>query len=338
MRDTDLDRRRARGATAALALVLAGGAAHGAQADTWSVEVAPVYVEVTGHDQHVLTARQAGGGAEAVELETDAALGYRAAALWNRDSAWDYGLDFFIHRTDQGTGPLRVAAAGAADRRDFEVPHRSFTSTGSGQTLYFQTLEDTTVELWVADVYVRRALRTRDGRSLALLLGLRNADFDNDYRAIAGLGDVGGVRIDASSNYSRMMGPVAGLSATLERGRHTWTGDLRGSVVFGDVELTRTLRDFAGPPEPFAVAPEEVPPGPASERLSTTDSITVPMTDLALAWRFRLGARLGFGASLGATAWWDLAVPPGVVPGRADALEETTLVSYALGATLRYTF
>jgi hypothetical protein len=339
MREPGLDGRRPRDIATALALVLAGGAADAAQAAaTWSVEVAPVHVEVTGHDQHVLTARQAGGGAEQVELETDAALGYRAHVLWDRASVWDYGLDFFIHRTDQGVGPLRVAAASAAERRDFEVPHRGFASTGPGQTLYFQTLEDTTVELWVADVYARRELVTRGGRSLALLVGLRNADFDNDYRAIAGLGDVGGVRIDASSNYSRMMGPVAGLSATLERGRHTWIGDLRQSVVFGDVELTRTLRDFAGPPEPFAVGPEEVPPGPASERLSTTDSITVPMTDLALAWRLRLGERWALGVSLGGTAWWDLAVPPGVVPGRADALEETTLVTYALGATLRYTF
>jgi hypothetical protein len=84
------------------------------------------------------------------------------------------------------------------------VPHRSFGSQEPGEVLYYQTLEDTTVELWVVDLYARRQIAASGGRSLALLFGLRNSDFDNDYRAIAGIETVGGTRIDASSNYSRL--------------------------------------------------------------------------------------------------------------------------------------
>jgi hypothetical protein len=320
----------------AVALGLGAAVAAEARAGKWSMEVEPVYVEVSGHDQHVLTVQRP-GGSETVALDTDAALGYRATALYDR-ARWAYGLDFFIHRTDQGVGLLREAASSPADRRVFEVPNRSFVSTGTGEVLYYQTLEDTTVELWVLDLYARRDLGASDGSPWAVLFGLRNADFDNDYRAIAGIEGVRGTRIDASSNYSRMMGPLVGVVATFARGRHSLEAGLRQSVVFGDIELSRTLRDFVGPPGPFAGPPEEVPPGFNQERLATTDSITVPMTDLLLAWRFRLGEHWSVGTRLGATAWWDLAVPPGVVPDRPEELEETTLLTYGLGVTVGFAF
>lgn len=307
----------------------AGGAA------TWSVEIEPTYFEVGGHDPHVATLERS-GGTRALELETEAALGYRASLLHER-GRWDYGLDFFIHRTDQAADLVREAASGPADRRMLAVPNRTFVSTSPGEVLYFQRLEDTTVELWVLDLYARRAFEGDDG-PWSFLLGVRNADFDNDHRAIAGIDGVRGTRIDASSNYSRMIGPLLGVAATVERGRHTLHADLRQSVVFGDLELERTLRDFTGPPGPFAGPPEEVPAGLAEERLAATDSVTVPMTDLALRWRWRLGEHWTLGASLGATAWWDLPVPPGVNPTRPESREETTLVTYGLGATVGFRF
>lgn len=325
---------RRRGIVAAIGLVLA--VAGGARADEgrWRIELLPVRVEVGGHDQHVLTERGP-GGASAVELTTDSALGYGAAVRLDREG-WDWGLDFFIHRTDQGQGPLARSAAGPGQPVTFELPHRSFVSNGPDEVLYFQTLEDTTVELWVLDLYARRGLGAAG--PWTVLLGVRNADFDNDYRAIAGLGDVGGTRLDASSNYSRMIGPMAGLGFAVERGRHTIEGDLRLAVVFGDIELKRTLRDFEGPPGPFAVGPEEVPEVPVAEPIQATDSIEVPMTGLRLAWRVRLGERWSLGARADATAWSDLAVPPGVVPDRSDQREETTLVTWGLGASVGVSF
>lgn len=334
MKGSDQHPRRPLGAALAPLLALAAVTAAGPAAGSWRLEVEPAWVVVSGHDQHVLTTRRA-GATEALELDTDDALGYRAAALWER-GRWDWGLDFFIHRTDQAAGPLR-RSAGAGEQLVFELPGRSFVSTGPDETLFYQTLEDTTVELWVVDLYARRGLRGDEG-PWAVLLGVRNADFDNDYRAVGAVEGIGGTRIDASSNYSRMIGPLVGLAVGAERGRHAFEAGLRQSVVFGDIELARTLLDFEGPVGPFAVPPEEVPPGLPRELLATTDSITVPMTDLLLAWRVQLGERWSLGARFDVAAWWDLAVPPGVVPGRADRLEETTLVVYGLGATLGVAF
>lgn len=316
-------------------LAAAGGAAAGARDDGWKVEVEPVYVAVSGHDQHVLT-EQRGGARERRELDTDSALGYRATLLDDR-GRWAFGIDFFIHRTDQSAGPRREAAGGPGTAVAFEVPGRSLVSNGPGEVLYYQTLEDTTVELWVVDATARRALRGGDS-PWSLVFGLRNADFDNDYRAVAGIEGVGGTRIDASSNYSRLTGPLVGIATTLGSGRHELDVDLRQSVVFGDIELTRTLRDFEGPPGAFAGPPEDVPPGFNPRVLSATDNIEVPMTDLRLAWRYRPGRRWILGASFGATAWWDLAVPPGVVPSRPEAREETTLVTYGFGVTAGFSF
>jgi hypothetical protein len=307
-----------------------------ASSPAWSVEVAPVYVLVEGHDPEVVRVRS-GAGAENVALATDDALGYRAAVLWDR-GRWAYGLDFFIHRVDQSGGPLEATAA-AGGSASVELPHRTFTAPGAGsEGLYYRTLEDTTVELWVLDLVARRAVGAVDGGGAALLFGVRNADFDNDYRAIAGRGDVGGARLDASSNYSRMMGPVVGALWAGERGRHTFGADLRLAVVFGDIELERAIRDFSGPPGRFAGPPEELPPAPERHVIDETDSITVPMTDLRLSWEVRLGAGWAVGVGAGAAAWIDLAVPPGVAPARPDAREETTMVTYDAGATVRWTF
>lgn len=319
------------------ALVLAFVVAVADRADgaTWSFELLPIQVEVDGHDPRVLVERGAAGPA-AVALETDAALGYGLAARLDREG-WSFGLDFFIHRTDQSQGPLARAAAGEDAPVTFEIPHRRFVSTGPDEALYFRTLEDTTVELWVLDLYGRRGLG--GGASpWSVLLGVRNADFDNDYRAIAGLGEAGGTRLDASSNYGRMIGPTAGLGFAVERGRHTLAGDLRAAVVFGDIELKRTLRDFEGSPGPFAVGPEEVPPAPVAEPIQVTDSIEVPMGDLRFAWRVRLGEHWSLGARADATAWSGLAVPPGVDPAHPDRREETTLVTWGLGATIGFEF
>lgn len=323
------------GLASLLALALSAAPAARADEDSWRVELEPVWATVTGHDQHVLT-RATPGGDQAVRLDTDSSLGYRVAVRHDR-GRWGYGLDFFTHHTEQNGGPLTEAAAAGGGALVFEMPHRSFVSTGPDEVLYFRTLDDTTVQYWVGDLFASRRFGSGDG-PWSLVFGVRNADFDNDHRAIAGVGEIGGTRLDASSNYSRMIGPMIGVAATWERGRHVFELDLRQSVVFGDIELTRTLRDFEGPPGAFGGPPEEVPPAPIEELIKTTDSIEVPMTDLMLAWRYALGEHWTVGARFAATAWWGLEVPPGVVPERPDARETVDLMNYGLGLTLGFSF
>jgi len=323
------------GAVLAASSALAAAGAARADDTAWSVELQAVYVEVTGHDPTVLAVRR-DGVAGGVALDTDSTLGYALAARHDR-GRWRYGLDFFIHRADQSAGPQEAAATGAGDTTAFEIPNRRFVSTAPDEVLYFRTLEDTTVELWVVDLFAGRRLGGEDG-AWSFRFGVRNADFDNDYRAMAGIEGVGGSRIDASSNYTRMIGPMVGLAATFGRGRQTLELDLRQSIVFGDIELSRTLRDFEGPPGAFGGPPEEVPPGSNVERITATDGIEVPMTDARLRWRVRLGESWYLGADAAATAWWNLAVPPGTVPDRPDSREEATIVTYGLAGTVGFRF
>ena len=270
-------------------------------------------------------------------LDSEGALGYRAVVETGREgSGW--GLDFLIFRTDQSVGPLAAAAGGASGRLELEAADRDFVSTSPGESLYFQTLEDTTIELWSLDLRHRRRLAASESGSLDLLLGLRNADFDNDYRAVVGIEGSGGRRIDASSNYGRMLGPLVGLAAGFERGRHEVRGRLGQAIVWGEVELTNRWREFAGPKEPFAGPPEEVPAGDVQGVFGTTRDLAVPMSDLELGWRYRLSETWSLGATARAAAWWNLAVPPGVVPGAGGdrALHETTIVLYGVGLTVRW--
>ena len=167
-------------------------------------------------------------------------------------------------------------------------------------------------------------------------LGLRAADFDNDYRAVAGIEGVGGLRLDASSNYDRMHGPLVALSGAIERGRNRFEGYLGQAVVFGDVQLSSGLREFAGPP---TLDVDAEFPAIRSERFNQVESVTIPMTELRLKWRFRLTDHIALGAGGFFAAWTDLAVPPGVEAGSTlDTLDENTLELFGAsgGVTVRF--
>lgn len=321
----------ARRSTAALAvalsLILAGGAADAARAadGAWTVELQPVYTELSGHDQHVLTVAVP-EGRRSVELNTDGGPAYRGKLLYDR-GRWSWGLEFFWFSTSQGV-PDRTATAGA-----FEVVDRSFTAAEPGDVLFYRVLEDTDVAMWTADLYARRTLAEGTSGSLDILLGIRNADFDNDYRAVVGIEGVEGRRLDASSNYGRMIGPLVGLAGTYRLGRSTLEAHLGQSVVFGDVELSSRAREFAGP---FGETPDFV----GDERFRTEDDVTIPITELRVQWTYRLTEHVSLGVGVDSAAWWDVPVPPGVVPGDGGirTLHENTLVLTGAAAVLKVAF
>jgi hypothetical protein len=296
----------------------------------WSIDLEAVQLALSGHDREVLLDSESGS---TTQLETDDALGYRAELRLARAS-WSFGLDFLVHGTNQDAPPRTGAAGAGGAPRVFVVGGGQVESNGPGERLYFERLEDTTVELWSLDLHASRAFATGANGELRWAVGVRAADFDNDYRAVVGLEEIGGLRLDAASNYDRMHGPLVALVGRLERGRHRLEGFLGQSVVWGDVELTSQAREFVGPPSRDV---DNVPGVVSTIRFQKVESVTIPMTELRLSWRFRLADHVALGAGVFASRWWNVSVPPGVVAGSTLAtLDESTidLVGLSAGVTV----
>jgi len=338
--------RRALGMVAGTTLVAAvalgtGGPAH-AEDGRWTLQLEPMVVEAYGHDQHVLTIHEVDLGSTppgeiktAVNLDSDAGPAYRGELRYGRGQ-WAWGVDFFWFNTTQNI-PDRAAAADAPGGGNgfvvFEVADQSFTSTDPSEVLYYSVLEDTDLAVWTVDFYAVRTLAEKADGGVHLQLGLRAGDFDNDYRAVVGVQGFAGSRLDASSNYDLMMGPVVGLAGDVHRGRHCLEGYLGQSVLFGSVELTSRSRAFNGP---FIESPSYV----AQELFRKQQDVAIPISELRIKWTYRLGRHIALGLGLNASAWWDVSVPPGVIPGEDgdETLHENTIVFAGALAALELTF
>jgi hypothetical protein len=308
----------------------------------WTLSVQPMLMDAYGHDQHVLTVHELDLDATprldrktAVDLDTDNGPAYRGTVGYQR-TGWGWGLDFLWFNGSQDAADRSAAGegpSGAIDQVAFEVADRTFTSTGPGQVLFYGIIEDTDLTAWTLDLYATRALAETSRTNLRLLLGLRNADFDNDYRAVVGIQGAAGSRLDASSNYDRMMGPLLGLTGTGRVGKSTIEGYLGQSVVFGDAELTSSSREFTGP---FT----ETPAFFAQERFSELQEVAIPITELRLQWTYGITDRWSFGVGAETSVWWDVQVPPGVIPapGGDQTLHENTIAFFGLAGSLRFTF
>jgi hypothetical protein len=242
-------------------------------------------MDAYGHDQHVLNIHWIDAGATpataettVVSLDTVSEYTYRGE-LRLATGRWTWGLDVSLFHTRQDTADRSAAGDGSGREVVFEVAGRSFSSTSPGQVLLYSVLEDTALETWTADIYGLRRLSSGEQGDLQLQLGLRNADFDNDYRAVVGVEDVGGRRLDASSNYDRMMGPLVGLLATVDHGRNRFEGYLGQSVLFGSVELTSTARDFTGPLSAAFPVEAEIETTTSRERLWTEQDVAIPVSE-----------------------------------------------------------
>ena len=321
-----------------LALLVVG--ASGAPAQTlderWSFELGALFTDAYGHDQHVLTIHEIAAGSQVVSesgvtLDTGATTGYHGEFQYARD-VWGLGIDFFFITLGQKAS-RGAAADGSGASVVFEVADASFMSTGPGEVLYFDVLEDTDINAWTLDFYGTRALAGSGERGIDFRFGLRIADFDNDYRAVVGIENVGGRRLDASSNYGAMLGPLVGVTGRFERGRNTFEGYVGQSVVLGEAELSNMRREFSGP---FVAEPDYT----SEESFHAMYDIAIPMTDVRLEWHYRLSRMISLGLGAHASAWWDVSVPPGVIPveGGDDVLHENTIVFYGLAALVELDF
>jgi len=326
---------------AVLPVVLAvGGTGSTLAAESeWSVMLEPMFMEAHGHDPHVLTIHEFNLGTTPaadtktpVTLETDSGLAFRSELQYARED-WALGLDFFWFGTSQGR-PSRTAAAngpaGPVDQVDFEVADRTYSSASPGEVLLFSILEDTDVNAWTVDLYAIKTLVETPESGLQLQFGLRNADFDNDFHSVTALQDVAGSLIDASSNYPRMIGPLIGLSGDVHFGRNSIRAYIGQSVIFGTAELRHTTRDFTGPVS-------DTPTIVAVETFGKDQDVAIPITEFRLNWLYPIGQHVSLGVSANTSVWWDVPVPPGVIPiSEGDEIfQENTIVFFGLAVAVK---
>lgn len=310
-----------------------------AAAAEWSLLLEPMYMDAYGHDPHVLTIHEFDldstptlATSTPVTLDTEAGPGFRLELQYNTADEWGLGLDFFWFSASQGR-ESRTAAAGdssASDQIIFEIADRSVTSSGPGEVLQFSVLEDTDVATWTADLYGLKSLGETPQSSLDLQFGVRSADFDNDFHSAVALEGVSGSLIDASSNYSRMTGPLVGLSGEVRFGKHAVRGYIGQSVVFGTVELNNTIRDFVGP---LSAAPTVV----SQQSFGKDQDVAIPITEFRINWLYPVSRHLSLGLSANSSVWWDVPVPPGVIPipGGDQVFHENTIVYFGLAVAVK---
>jgi len=304
---------------------------------SWSVRLEPMHTTVRGHDQHVLTIHEVDGAAQtdaqtAVHFETDTSIAWRGGLAYESET-WRWGADFLWLSSSQGIPDRSATSSGGGQELRFEIPDRIHTSTGPGENLYFRVLEDNDLIIYKVDFHGERTLVESDDSSLRLRIGVTFADFDNDYRVAVGVDEVGGTRIDASSNYGWMPGPMIGLSGDVSLGRGTLEARLSQAVVFGDPDLTTMAREFTGP---FS---EEVV-FTAEKSLAAKRDIAIPISEFEIRWSHPLTDHLTLGAGVNAMVWKDVSVPPGVipVPGGDQTLHENTIAIVGLFATGEFSF
>ncbi len=333
-----------RGAVLPIFLTFGGTGVAGAQEDTgWTLLLEPMVMDGFGHDQQVLSIQELDPDASPalnsrrpVSLDTEGGVAARFELEWNRSGQWDFGLDGFLFSASRGR-PARTAAAdgpsGPIDQVVFNAWDRSYVSNGPGEELFFGVLGDTDVAIWTIDVYAVKTLVESPTSRLRLVLGLRNGDFDNDFHGQAGVQDVGGSFYDASSNYDLMMGPLVGISGDMYFGRNTVRGYIGQSVLFGNTQLTHTTSDFIGP---VTDPPSNII---AQESFSREEDVAIPITELRINWLRSLGDRLSLGVAANVSVWWDVPVPPGVIPAtEGDRSDENTIVFFGIGVAIGFRF
>ena len=92
-------------------------------------------------------------------------------------------------------------------------------------------------------------------------------------------------------------------------------------------------REFRGP---FG----ETPAFFAQESFAALKDVAIPITEFRIDWTYRINKRLSLGVGANTSAWWDVPVPPGVIPiaDGQEALHENTIVLFGVLANVQLTF
>ena len=318
-------------ALAAMFCLVFGASSSLAAGENWFVRLELEQVQPQGHDPRVVDVRGA-TNTNAILLETQSGFGYGFGIRHDRGGNWAWGIDgSWFTGVQEGLDPgLSSDGSGTIE---YQFAGGTLVSQEPDSVLYFRRLPDTDMNAWTIDLFALRKLKVRDNATVRLLFGLRNADFDNDNRFAIGLENVGGQRIDASSNYPRMIGPLIGVVVDRQWGSNAVELTATASVVSGDAELFSKHTDFFGPFEDNQDRLIGV------EDFSQTESATIPIADLRLRWDHWLARHFAFGLGLSASHWSNVPIPPGVSPGDTPAtLHETsfTLARILAGISFRF--
>lgn len=323
------------------AVVLGLGGVSFADEGEWSLSIEPLFVNVYGHDQHILTTHEIDFDSiprttdrTGLSLDTDSGPGYRGEVQYSR-GGWTWGVDFFWFKTNQSAPGQTASASGAIDEVVFEVADQEYRSSGPDEVLYFRTLGDTAIAVWTVDLYGMRTLAEGPDGSIRLQFGLRNGDFDNDFRAVVGIEGVRGSRFDASSNYDRMNGLLLGLAGNVRLGRNEIDAHLSQSLLIGNVELSNQSREFSG-----SFDGDDNETFDAQELFTTYRDVAIPVSEFRIRWTYEVTERISLGGGIFSSVWWDVPVAPGVIPGEGgdQVLHENTIIFLGGSAAVIFTF
>jgi hypothetical protein len=319
-----------------IAVALGVGSSTLAGDGKWKVQLEPMVVSVYGHDQHVLNVQEIDFGPPAVDETTAVTLDVESsfamrASLQRTFNQWGYGIDYFTLITSQKANSLTAAADGTIDEVILRAAGRSYASTDSSEVLFYDVLTDTDLAMWTVDLYATRVLADKPNSGIDLQLGVRLGDFDNDYFAVFGEQDVAGTFVGASSNYSRLTGPLVGLTGEIRRGKNSVRGYIGQSLLIGSATVFNSYDDFTGSVD----APTIV----AQESFVKDLDVGIPITEFRLKWTYTLTKHVALGLGANTSVWWDVAVPPGVIPtGSTTDFHENTVVLFGLVGAVDLTF
>jgi hypothetical protein len=127
-----------------------------------------------------------------------------------------------------------------------------------------------------------------------------------------------------------MMGPLVGVVADVRFGRHAIRAYLGQSVVLGTAELLlHETSDFVGP---FSTTPTIT----GRESFNKDEHVAIPITEFRINWLYPVSRRIAVGVSANTSVWWNVPVPPGVIPGASDTFHEDTLVYFGLAVAVKF--
>jgi hypothetical protein len=322
-----------------IAVVLGIGGSTLAGDGKWKVQLEPMVVSVYGHDQHVLNVHEIDFGPPAVDdttavtLDVESSFAMRAG-VQRSFNQWGWGIDYFTIITSQKANSLTAAVEGPLGTIDeviFQAAGRSHTSTDPSEVLFYDVLTDTDLAIWTVDLYGTRVLADKANSGIQLQFGVRLADFDNDYFAVFGEEDVDGTFVGASSNYSRLTGPLVGLTGEIRRGKNSIQGYIGQSLVIGSATVFNSYDDFTGSVDSPTIV--------AQETFRKDLDVGIPITEFRLKWTYTVTKNVALGLGANTSVWWDVAVPPGVIPtGGTTDFHENTVVLFGLVGAVDLTF